>query len=138
MQTSFPILRLVGGYKRDLRLSIENPPYLPLVIKALPEPGPMGLHALSVAHYGGLNNNLMRDPKMRFELVVLPSGSALDPYYWRNDYLGCEQYSRSADGEKYVVLRRLYAQHHGFAVDWERVLSMQGYIKAFLRGRAKH
>ncbi len=137
MQTILHILRLAGGYQPDLHLRIENPPYLPLLIKAMPEPGPMGLPVLSITHYGEQNSDLMRDPEMLFELVELPSGPALDPFAWRNDYLGVEQYSRSADGEKYVVLQRLYAQHHGFAVDWDRVLFMQGYVEAFLRGRAK-
>jgi len=43
----------------------------------------MGLPALSVAHYGEQNGDLMRDPEMCFELC-LPIGSkaCLDPFYW--------------------------------------------------------
>ena len=39
-----------------------------LVIEATPEPGPLGLPGLSVAHYGEQNGDLMRDPEMCFEL----------------------------------------------------------------------
>jgi hypothetical protein len=53
----------------------------------------MGLRAISVAHYGEQNGDLMRDPEMCFELS-LPFGGklTLDPFYWRNDYLGIEQW----------------------------------------------
>lgn len=39
-----------------------------LVIEALDESGPLGLPALSVAHCGEQNGDLMRDPEMCFEL----------------------------------------------------------------------
>jgi hypothetical protein len=69
MQTILRILTLAGGWKPDLSLRIENPPYLPLSIEALGESGPCGLAALSVAHYSERNGDLMRDPEMCFELV---------------------------------------------------------------------
>lgn len=47
-----------------------------LVIEATPEPGPLGLPAISVAHYGEQNGDLMRDPEMCFELSR-PVGSNL-------------------------------------------------------------
>jgi hypothetical protein len=40
-----------------------------LVIEAAPEPGPLGAQAISVAHYGEQNGDLMRDPEMCFELT---------------------------------------------------------------------
>ncbi len=55
-------------------LKIENPPYMALVIEATPEPGPLGLAAISVAHYGEQNGDLMRDPEMCFELSKADSG----------------------------------------------------------------
>jgi len=137
MQTILHILRLAGSYKPDLHVRIENPPYLPLVIEATPEPGPQCLPGLSVAHYGDLDSDLMRDPEMVFELTGEAFHLALDPFYWRNDYLGVEQYSRSLKRGKYVVLPRLYEQHRGFALDWDRVLSMQGFLAAFQRGGVK-
>jgi hypothetical protein len=53
-------------YRPTLYLQIENPPYLVLVIEATPEPGPCGLRAISVAHYGEQNGDLMRDLEMCF------------------------------------------------------------------------
>jgi hypothetical protein len=133
MQTILHILERAGSYRDDLYLRIENPPYLPLVIEATPEPGPQGLRALSVAHYGEQNGDLMRDPEMMLEIVDAPSGLSLDPYYWRNDYLGVEQYSRTNLGGVYRVLPELHAEHCGFAHDWDRVIAMQGYPGRFER-----
>ena len=88
MQTILDILQRAGGFRPTLYLKIENPPYMALVIEATPELGPMGLPALSVAHYGEQNSDLMRDPEMCFELnKPIASEFSLDPYYWRNDYV---------------------------------------------------
>jgi hypothetical protein len=69
MKTVLDILRRAGGWHPGLYLKITNPPYLELVIEAVDESGPMGLPAISVAHYGQQNGDLMRDPEMCFELV---------------------------------------------------------------------
>jgi hypothetical protein len=83
MQTILRILERAGGYRPTLYLNIENPPYMALVIEATPEPGPLGLPGLSVAHYGIQNGDPMRDPEMCFELSKpVLSQLALDPYYW--------------------------------------------------------
>jgi hypothetical protein len=71
------------GLEIDLYLRIENPPFMPLVIEAVDESGPCGLPALSVAHYGEQNGDLMRDPEMCFELgyaagVCHPARSLLE------------------------------------------------------------
>ncbi len=87
-----------------LSLKIENPPYMTLVIEAI-EPGPLGLPGLSVAHYGEQNGDLMRDPEMCFELSQpIRSKLSLDPYYWRNDYVAVEQWSRNLIKGHYVAL----------------------------------
>jgi hypothetical protein len=76
----------------------------------------------------------MRDPEMCFELSnPLRLGISLVPYYWRNDYVGIEQYSRSIQGENYVFDPGLYAQHESFAAQWDRNLRAQGFIEAFDR-----
>ncbi len=67
-KTILRILERAGGYRPTLYLNIENPPYMALVIEATPEPGPLGLPGLSVAHYGIQNGDAMRDPEMCFEL----------------------------------------------------------------------
>jgi len=64
-----------------LSLKIENQPHMSLVIEAMDESGPCGLPALSVAHYGEQNGDLMRDPEMCFELGFA-GGAHLSPYYW--------------------------------------------------------
>jgi hypothetical protein len=132
MQTILAILKMAGGWHPGLHLHIDNPPYMALVIEALDESGPMGLPALSVAHYGEQNGDLVRDPEMCFELSEPPLCSLeLVAYYWRNDYMGVEQYSRYIDGTNYVFVPALYEQHQKFAALWDRNLRAQGFIEAF-------
>lgn len=57
MKTITSILKKAGGWRASLHVRIENPPYLPLVIQAVDESGPLGLPALSVAHYGEQNGD---------------------------------------------------------------------------------
>jgi hypothetical protein len=103
-----------------------------LVIEATPEPGPCGLPSISVAHYGEQNGDLMRDPEMCFELSKPPLCSlALSAWYYRDDYMGVEQYSRYRDGEHYVFLPGLYQQHEQFARQWDKNLRAQGFLEAF-------
>jgi hypothetical protein len=61
MKTLLDLLKKAGGWHHGLYLKIDNPPYLELVIEAMDESGPLGLPALSVAHYGEQNGDLMRD-----------------------------------------------------------------------------
>jgi hypothetical protein len=130
MQTILHILRQSGGWHHGLYLKIENPPYLALVIEAMDESGPMGLPTLSVAHYGLQNGDLMRDPEMCFELG-LAGGAHLDPFYWRNDYVAVEQWSRNIVRDHYVHLVALHQQHLRFAQTWDANLRMQGFAEAF-------
>ena len=131
MKTVLEILRKAGGYRRDLYLRIENPPYMPLVIEATPESGPLGHPAISVAHYGEQNGDLMRDPEMCFELSKPPFlGLDLVAYYWRNDYVGIEQWSRFARNGRYVLHAGLFQQHEEFAALWDRNLRAQCFPEA--------
>jgi hypothetical protein len=130
MQTILHILRQAGGWHHGLYLKIENPPYLALVIEAMDESGPMGLPTLSVAHYGLQNGDLMRDPEMCFE-IALAGGAHLDPFYWRNDYVAVEQWSRNIVRDHYVHLVALHQQHLRFAQTWDANLRMQGFAEAF-------
>ncbi len=132
MQTILRILERAGGYRPTLYLKIENLPYMALVIEATPEPGPLGAASISVAHYGEQNGDLMRDPEMCFELAKLPRcGLWLSAYYYRNDYVGVEQYSRYRGGGNYVFLPDLHEQHETFAEQWDRNLREQGFLEAF-------
>jgi len=129
MQTLLNILKRAGGWNPSLYLKIENAPYMALVIEATGELGPNGLPAISVAHYGEQNGDLMRDPEMCFEL----GRASLDPFYFRNDYLGVEQWSRLIDGTNYVIHSELHRQHDQFAKQWDNNLRLQGFAQAFER-----
>jgi len=132
MQTVLHILDRAGGYRPTLYLKIDNPPYMSLVIEALPEPGPLGLSAISVAHYGEQNGDLMGDPEMCFELMKPPLGTLeLSAYHYRNDYLGVEQYSRYSESGSHVTLPDLHKQHRSFADLWDRNLRAQGFLEVF-------
>lgn len=137
MDTVLRILRKAGGWNHGLHLHIENPPYMALVIEAMDESGPCGLPAISVAHYGELNGDAMRDPEMCFELG-LAGGVHLDPFYFRNDYVGVEQWSRFIGEGQYVCHIQLHAEQQRFASLWDKNLQQQGFIQAFTRQRHQH
>jgi hypothetical protein len=131
MQTVLRILERAGGFRPTLYLKIDNPPYMALVIEAVPEPGPLALPAISVAHYGEQYGDLMRDPEMCFELSPTDSGELwLDSYYFRNDYMGSEQWSRNLVDGRYVVLPDLHKLHELFAEVWDGNLRSQGFAEA--------
>lgn len=132
MKTILQILKLAGGWRHGLSLKIENPPFMALVIEAADESGPCGLPVLSIAHYGEQNGDLMRDPEMCFELGSA-AGAHLTPFYFRNDYLGVEQFSRTIEGDNYVFDPNLYDQHERFARLWDKNLREQGFNEAFER-----
>jgi hypothetical protein len=132
MQTILAILKQAGGWHHGLYLKIENPPFMELVIEATDESGPCGLPAISVAHYGEQNGDLMRDPEMMFELG-LAGGAHLNPFYWRNDYVGIEQWSRFIRDDHYAFDTELHRQHEEFAKSWDKNLRSQGFAEAFER-----
>ncbi|WP_263417838.1 DUF6908 domain-containing protein [Terriglobus albidus] len=130
MKSILEILQKAGGWRPSLYLKIENPPYLELVIEGLDESGPLGLPALSVAHYGQQNGDSMRDPEMCFEIGFV-GGPNLDPYYYRQDYLGIEQWSRNIVRDHYLCLTALHEQHLRFAHAWDSNLRFQGFAAVF-------
>jgi hypothetical protein len=132
MKTILRILERAGGYRPTLYLKIENPPFMALVIEATPEPGPCGLPAISIAHYGKQNGDPMRDPEMCFELVKTPLDAlSLSSFYFRNDYLGIEQYSRYVSETDCIVLSDLHREHEQLARQWDRNIHAQGFLEAF-------
>jgi len=130
MQTILAILKQAGGWHHGLYLKIENPPYMPLVIEAMDSSGPAGLPAISVCHFGEQNGDFMRDPEMRFELGTA-GGLHLDPWYWRNDYVAVEQWSRNVIRGHYIHLIPLHERHQRFAQTWDNNLHLQGFLEAF-------
>jgi hypothetical protein len=136
MQTILSILKLAGGWHHGLNLKIENPPYLALVIEATDESGPCGLPAISVAYYGERNGDMMRRPEMLFELGRGSNRTFfLDPFYWRNDFVGTDQHSRSIADGHYVVSAEVYERHIRFAEEWDNVLRTQDLVSAFVSRR---
>jgi len=102
-----------------------------LVIEATSEPGPTGVPAISIAHYAEQNGDLMRDPEMCFELVNSSQGElSLSSFYFRNDYLGIEQYSRYVSEQDCIVLPDLHREHEHFARVWDRNIHAQGFFEA--------
>ena len=126
MQTILRIIERAGGWNPSLFLEIENAPYMALTIEAIEE-GPSGLPTVSVTHYGEQNGDLMRDPEICFEI----RDGELDPYYYRSDYAGVEQWSRNLVSGQYVQLANLHAQHQRFAIVWDNNLRCQGFEEAF-------
>jgi hypothetical protein len=51
--------------------------------------------------------------------------------YFRNDYLGVEQWSRNIVRGHYVHLIALHEQHQRFAKTWDNNLRLQGFAEAF-------
>jgi len=130
MQTILRILKAAGGWHHGLSLRIDNPPFMPLCIEATDESGPCGLPAISVAHYGEQNGDAMRDPEMMFELE---GAEVLNPFYWRNDYVAVEQWSRFITEGQYICHTKLHRQQVDFAKQWDINLRSQGFVEAFER-----
>lgn len=136
MRTLALILMEAGTLDPGFHLHIDNPPWMPLDIEDILISGPNGLPTISVAHYGKQNGDPMRDPEMLFEVRRDGSEFAFDAYYWRNDYLGIEQYSSFRDEEKLFTLAGLKRQHEQFARTWDSNLRAQGYYEAFVHSRS--
>ena len=130
MKTILDILKKAGGGHPGLYLKIDNAPYMELVIEAMDESGPMELPAISVAHYGLQNGDLMRDPEMYFELGFA-GGPHLNPFFWRNDYVAVEQWSRNIICHHSVCLLELHKQHERFAQTGDTNLRWQGFPEVF-------
>jgi Domain of unknown function (DUF6908) len=133
MKTVAVILELAAPLTAGFHIRIENEPWMTLVIEDTQERGPNGLPAISVAHYGEQNGDLMRDPEMIFEAEESGDEMNLVPYYWRNDYAGVEQYSASTEDEQTLVNAKLRREHIAFAGTWDANLKAQGFLEAFVR-----
>lgn len=130
MDTVLRILQAAGGWNHGLHLNIENPPYKPLVIEALDESGPCGLPALSVCRYSEVNGDLMRDPELCFELGFAGKPH-LSVFYYRNDFLGIEQWSRFIRNASYCLHPAWFEQHQELARLWNKALEQQRFAEVF-------
>jgi hypothetical protein len=77
VKTILQIIEEAGGLPKAECISIDNEPWMRLVIEVLPERGPDGHVVVSVAHYGEQNSDAMRDPEMLFERELSPRNSVL-------------------------------------------------------------
>jgi hypothetical protein len=69
---------------------------------------------------------------MRFELKIGHKGEpTLIPFYWRNDFVAVEQFSRFTRENEYIHLPDLYERHVRFAAEWNEVLSRQYVTRVF-------
>jgi hypothetical protein len=57
--------------------------------------------------------------------------------YWRNDYVGIEQWSRFITDGRYAYHTALHRQHEDFAKLWDKNLRLQGFAEAFERQRQR-
>lgn len=95
---------------------IDNAPGLMAVsIEVIEERG--GNTHISVAHYGEQEGDLMRDP----EMIFLKAAGDYYPYYFRNDYVGIEQYSVEFEHDEPggpMIKPKMQADHAAFANTW--------------------
>jgi hypothetical protein len=56
----------------------------------------------------------------------------MTPFYFRNDYAGVEQYSRTHDAKNYIFYSDLFHEHESFARLWDKNLRAQGFFEAFM------
>jgi hypothetical protein len=128
MKTIKQIITIFGGVE-GLYISIENPPFMRLVIEHIGG-GPHGLPAISVAHYYEVNGDLCQDPEMCFEIESTPDGLAFHPYIFQMAIPPVfQEVTNDAQG------LALADQLRQFATMWDANLRAQGFIEAALRSR---
>jgi hypothetical protein len=122
------IIDTFGGLEALKRhpIRLEAPGFMRLVIEHVGI-GPRGGALVSVAHYGELNGDLMRDPEIVFEVA----DGQWQPVSIQQDYVGSyrEAVFIGADGKVYVrpdEVRDIAA----FARIWDRNLKHQGFVDA--------
>ena len=119
---------------QDFHLKIENSPWMPLVIERHGD-------EISVAHYGELNGDLIRDPECTFRLDWTPTSITQDPVGRYAEVFPI------IDGQQ-MVRPKLLRELKSFASLWARNLKEQGFAgngvkvsslthAAMLKGRAR-
>jgi hypothetical protein len=133
MKTIQKLIDLHGGFEavRTRYLSLENPPYMRLVIEVIGGPYQNGAYELSVAHYGEQNGDAMRDPEMTFLVVPSEQGTTWTPLTFENSYMGAWQVAATVTSEGRLTVRnsRLQRELRVFANQWDRNIAEQGFGK---------
>lgn len=112
----------------------NNETYMPLSIEAIgsweytsKEPYPPGCEALeiSLCHYGECNGDAMRDPEVCLLRVKSAGEYQYYPYYYRNDYIPCENVYRTP--EKACRNPKMQADLCVFVNQWVQNILLQQY-----------
>ncbi len=101
------------------RIIDNTPGFMPVHVERIEE-----WDYYSIAHYGKQNGDLMRDPEMVFHV---DHGNAY-PIYWRNDYVGIEQFSAVLKNDLWEVKPKQQADHAKFADSWMQNIKEQQNI----------
>jgi Domain of unknown function (DUF6908) len=107
-----------------LHLSIENPPYMRLVIEDVGL-GPNERPAISVAHYFEQNGDLCQDPEMCFEVERQSDEFTFNPYMFQQAIPPV--YQEITSNSTGSALRK---QLEIFAARWDKNIGEQGFLKA--------
>jgi len=120
-----------GGFEavRTRYLSLENPPFMRLVIEVIGGPYPNGAYEVSVAHYAEQNGDAMRDPEITFLVVPSAEGTIWTPLTFENSYLGAYQVVAEVNSEGLIQVKQSRAMNdlRDFANQWDRNLKHQGF-----------
>ena len=101
----------------EFHLRIENPPFMPLVIER------QG-NVISVAHYGELNGDAIRDPELTF------SWPTWEPLSITQDPVGRYAEIHTMVGDRPAIHMALLRELRMFANLWARNLMAQGFGQA--------
>lgn len=123
-EKSFVILRSIVERINNGYLKLDSKSgYIPLVAENIGDYTfeKILYQKISLAHYGESNGDLMADPEMIF-LFSNESRLAI-PFYYKNDWIGIEQYSLVLEENKY--LPKLQANQTEFAEMWMKNIAEQ-------------
>jgi hypothetical protein len=110
--------------QRPIRLQV--PGFMRLVIEHVGT-GPRGGELVSVAHYGELNGDLMRDPEVVFEVAA----GQLQPNSIQQDYVGSYRDAVFIGEDGKVFIRPAEVRDiEAFSRIWDRNIKHQGFVDA--------
>jgi len=131
MKTIQKLIDLNGGFEavHTRYLSLENPPFMRLVVEVIGGPYPNGAYELSVTHYGEQNGDAMRDPEITFLVVPSEQGTTWTPLTFENSYMGAWQVAATVTPEGRLAVRdsQLQRDLRVFSHQWDRNLKEQGF-----------
>lgn len=142
MKTIAQIINLSGGLRAlcDHPIRIENPPFMRLVIEHIGQ-GPRGLEMITIAHYCEQNGDLIADPDLEVEPLILPDGTlSPDHRTWgpaaiqHGTGLFVRACWRDEQGRTLIDPRQI-KDIRSFMGMWSKNLKTQGFLEAFKRQR---